>query len=133
MGLYFKGQMLGIGVIAAAIGVSEVDKTMNYTQVDALVTKAEVDCFIKSGNESVVKKDTEELAYMDCAIAPFAAAEYGFKDEDISKRTKLAFSYTSPVDGSKQKGTHTQEHAEYKVGQKIKIYAHKEEPGKNRW
>jgi hypothetical protein len=133
MGLYFKGQMLGIGLIAAAVGVSEVDKTMNYIQVEAVVTKADVDCFIKAGNESVVEKKNNSLAYMDCEMAPYAAKEYGFKETDISKRTKLAFSYVSPVDGSKQKGTHTQEHAEYKVGQKIKIYAHKEEPGKNRW
>ncbi len=133
MSIVGKTKLAVVGLIAAGFGVSQADKSMNYVQVDAVVTKAEVDCFIKSGNESVVEKTSDKLAYMDCEIAPFAAAKYGFKDKDISKRTKLAFNYTSPVDGSKHNGEHVADYIEYKVGQKIKVYAHKEDPTKMRW
>lgn len=133
MGIAGKAQLAVVGFLAVGFGVSEADKTMNYIQVEAVVTTAKVDCFIKSGKESVVEKKTDKLAYMDCAMAPFAAAEYGFKDTDISKRTTFSYSYMSPVDGSKHKGEHIQEYAEYKVGTKVKVYAHKEDPSKLRW
>ena len=133
MGIVNNAKFGVIGLISAAAGVSQIDKSMNYVEVDAVVTKAAIDCFIKSGNESVVKKDTDKLAYMDCDMAPFAAKEYGFKETDISRRTTFSYSYVSPVDGSKHKGEHTKEYAAYKVGQKVKLYAHKEDPAKMRW
>ncbi len=133
MGIVTNAKFGVIGLIAAAVGVSQIDKSMNYVEVDAVVTKAAVDCFIKSGNESVVKKDTDKLAYMDCEMAPFAAKEYGFKETDISKRTQYSVSYVSPVDGKKHKGDHTKDYVAYKVGEKVKVYAHKEDASKMRW
>lgn len=133
MGIVTNAKFGAIGLIAAAVGVSQIDKTMNYVEVDAAVTKADVDCFIKSGNESVVQKDTEKLAYMDCEMAPFAAAQHGFKETDISKRSQYSVSYVSPVDGKKHKGANMKDYVEYKVGQKIKVYAHKEDASKMRW
>ncbi len=123
-----------VGVVAVGFGVSQADKTMNYVETDAFVTSAKVDCFVKAGKKELVEKKTNRLAYMDCDMAPYAAKEFGYNEFDIHQRTTLAYKFKSPVDGSSQKGDHVDNYSgSYKVGQKIKIYAHKSEPGKTRW
>ncbi len=132
MSITGKAQLFVIGAIAVGVGVSQADKTMNYIEVEAVVTKSIVDCYVKSGNDFIAKKGTDDMAYMNCEMAPYAAEQFGFKKEAIQKRSQYEFAYVSPVDGSKQKGADNNEHAEIKSGQKIKIYAHKKEPGKSR-
>jgi hypothetical protein len=133
MSLVFKGKMLAFGAVLAAFGVSQADKSINYIKVDATVTSAKVDCYVESGNEYIKSKDTNSLAFMDCEMAPYAAKEFGFEQSDIKKRTEFAFSYTSPVDGKLHKGNNTKKNAAYKVGEKVDLYAHKEEPEKFRF
>jgi hypothetical protein len=132
MAIIGKTQLIVVMGIAAAVGISEGDKAVNYTQIDAVVTKSAVDCYVKDGKKYLAEKATDKMAYMDCEIAPFAAKEFGYPESAVKKRSQYEFAYVSPVDGSKQKGKDTNEHAEIKQGQKIKIYAHKEEPGKSR-
>ena len=132
MSLVGKGQLFAVGAIAVGVGVSQADKAMNYTEVQATVTKSIVDCYVKNGKDFIAKKGTDDMAYMDCEMAPYAAEEFGFKKDDIKKRSQYEFTYVSPVDGSKQKGADTNEYAEVKYGQKIKVFAHKTEPGKSR-
>jgi hypothetical protein len=115
--------------------VSMVDRGLHYTQIKAQVTSAAVDCYVKSGRSSVVKKGTKQTAYMDCKMAPFAAKEFGFSASDVKKRAKLKFNYKSPVDGSSQSGEHVVSDADvdYKNGQTVMVYAHTSEPKKYRW
>jgi hypothetical protein len=134
MGIVTNAKLGVVGLIAVAVGISEGDKRLNYVQTDATVTSAKIDCYVKSSKKELVEKTTNKRAYMDCDMAPYAAKEFGYSESDISKRTKLTFKFKSPVDGSQQKGDHTDEYSgNYKVGQKIQIYAHKSEPAKSRW
>lgn len=134
MGIVNYAKLGVVGVIAVAAGVSQADKTMNYVETDAFVTSAKVDCYVKAGKKELVEKKTNKLAYMDCDMAPYAAEEFGYDKSDIHQRTKLTYKFNSPVDGSSQKGDHVDNYSgKYKVGQKIKIYAHKSEPGKTRF
>jgi hypothetical protein len=132
MGIVTNTKVAVVGLFAVGFAVSEGDKKLNYIETDAVVTSAKVDCFVKNGKNYVESKSTKQMAYMDCEMAPYAAAEFGFKDTDISKHTKLAFTYKSPVDGSKQTGEKEDDYIQYKIGQKIKIYAHKSDPKKMR-
>ena len=134
MGVVSYAKLGIVGVIATVVGVSQADKTMNYIETDAIVTSADIDCYVKSGKRKLVEKKTDKMAYMDCKLAPYAAKEFGYDESDVRHRTKLTYKFSSPVDGSSQKGEHVDENSgDYKVGKKIKIYAHKSEPGKNRF
>lgn len=132
MSITGKAQLFVVGAIAVGVGVSQADKAMNYTEVEAVVTKSIVDCYVKDGDNFLAQKSTDKMAYMDCELAPLAAEQFNYKKSAIHKRSQYEFAYVSPVDGSKQKGADTNDYAEIKVGQKIKIYAHKTEPGKSR-
>ena len=134
MGVVSYAKLGVVGLIATAAAVSQADKTMNYIETDAVVTSANIDCYIKAGKRKLVEKKTDKMAYMDCDLAPFAAKEFNYDETDIHRRTKLTYKFKSPVDGSSQKGDHVDEYSgDYKVGKKIKIYAHKTEPSKTRW
>ena len=127
----------GLGaLLLVGAGVSQADKKMNYTPTEAVVTSAVVDCYVESGNEKLVHKDTEELAYIDCDMAPYAAVMNDFDADDVHYRVKFDFAYNSPVDGSRQTGSHTKRGKTadaYKRGHRFTIHAHKEEPSKNRF
>jgi hypothetical protein len=134
MGIVSHAKLAVVGFIAVGVAVSEGDKRLNYVVTDATVTSASVDCYIKASKKELVEKDTNQRAYMDCDLAPMTAEHFGYDKTDIHKRTQLAFKFKSPVDGSQQKGEHTDEQSgNYKIGQTIKVYAHKSEPGKTRW
>ena len=132
MAIIGKTQLVVVVGIAAAVGISEGDKAVNYTQVDAVVTKSSVDCYVKDGKKFLAEKATDKMAYMDCEMAPYAAKEFGYPESAVKKRSQYEFAYVSPVDGSKQTGKDTNEYAEIKQGQKIKVYAHKTEPAEFR-
>lgn len=121
------------GAVGTLYGVSMADRTMNYIPTEATVVTADVDCYVKNSSGQLVDKTTEKRAYMDCEFAPLAAEMHGYSKSDIHKRTKFTYSFVSPVDGSKQKGQHETEYAQYDVGQKFTIYAHKEEAGRSRF
>jgi len=128
---------LGIfALIGAGVGFSELDKSMNYVETNATVVSMEVDCFIKAGKRSVVVKETDDLAYMDCDMAPMVAVKFDHDESDIHKRAKIAFEYVSPVDGGTYSGDTTKEYErnfrDYSVGSNFMVYAHKEKPGKSR-
>lgn len=122
------GSLFAVGAVATISGVSFADRAMNYVETPAVVTAAEVDCYVKASKSELIDKTTNELAYMDCDLAPLAAQMHGFKEADIKKRTKLKFKYVSVADGSKQVGTYEDKGRTYKVGQKIQVYSHKTEP-----
>jgi hypothetical protein len=126
-----------LGIIAAigvSVGVSEADKSMNYIPTEATVTSTEIDCFVENSKSKIVEKDTDELAYMDCAMAPLAAAEFGHHERDIQKRIQFKYTFKSPVDGSLQFGnyTGTGDEVKYKTGTKFEVFAHKTETKKSR-
>lgn len=122
------GSLFAIGAVATISGVSFADREMNYAETPAVVTAAEVDCYVRARKRELIDKTTNELAYMDCDLAPIAAKMHGFSEADVSKRTKLKFRYVSVADGSKQVGEYEDKGRTYKVGQKITVYSHKTEP-----
>ncbi len=126
------GGMALIGV--AAVGISETDKSMNYIETEAVVTAAEVDCFVKSSKGKIVEKKSDKMAYMDCKIAPLAAVQFGYSEKDVQQRVKFEYRFTSPVDGKTYTDKHEDEYNadRYQKGKKFKLFAHKEEPSKNR-
>ena len=133
--MQIKSLLLVVGGIAVFAAVSETDKRMNYVETDAVVTSATYDCFVRNGKKRLVEKKTDELAYMDCDVAPYAAQEFGYEKSDVHKRISMVYRYNSPVDGSRQlgeyKGTGAAEVA-YKKGTHFTVYAHKEDPAKSR-
>ena len=133
MGMKFVG-LLAVGA-GALYAVSMVDRGMNYDMVDTKVTSAIVDCYVKARKSELVEKDSNKTAYMDCSMAPFAAEKFGYDKSDIKKRVKLTFKFKSPVDGSWQAGEHEVNDAtsDYKNGQSIQIYGHKNDAKKYRW
>lgn len=126
------GVMAVVG--AGAIALDRHDLSTNYTQVKAEITSVEVDCFVKNGRRRLVDKRTDELAYMNCDFASFAAQQHGYKNKDITKRAKVKYDYVSPVDGDYYSGefTRTGNVDGYAAGREISVYAHKKKPEKSR-
>ena len=117
------------------MAVSAADLSMNYTEVQARVTKSTVDCYVENSGGKLVERETDKLAYMDCDLAPIAASMHGYDDSDVHRRAKYEFIYRSPVDGSRQKGEATDRNAakdEYRRGKVVMVYGHNEEPAKYR-
>ncbi len=129
----YGAMALGIGGMVA---FSELDKGMNYVETNAYVSELAVDCFIKNSDSQVVNKTTNEMAYMDCALAPLIAPQYGHDNSDIQYRYQLEYTYKSPVDGTKHSKRHTTtdyQEGKFKRNMDISIFAHKNEPNKSRW
>lgn len=128
----YAGMFAAGGLFMAA---SAVDLSMNYTKVNARVTKSTTDCYVENSSGKLVERETDQLAYMDCDFAPFAAKMHGYDEGDIHRRSTYEFVYNSPVDGSRQKGEATDRHAakgEYARGKVVTVYGHKTEPAKYR-
>jgi len=134
MGLKFYG---AVGVIAlGAYGVSEADKSLNYTETTAKITKISTECTVEARKKKLVHKDTNKLAYMDCEMAKLIAPIKGYEVSDVKYHFSMEYKYKSPVDNKwhKDSGTKTSSsEGLYKKGQKFQILAHKEDPGKTRW
>ena len=135
MGLKTYGAMGAM--LAVGVGVSQADKSMNYTPVDATVTASVVDCYVKSNKTQLVERGSEDRAYMGCDVAPMAAAVHGYDASDVHVRVKFEYEFVSPIDGSVQTGDGSREGsaaAEYNAeGKVFTIYAHKEDPAKRRF
>jgi hypothetical protein len=135
-GLKIAGAVLAVAMIAGtgAMYVQANDIKKNYTLVDARITSVSVDCFIKAGKESIVEKETNDLAYMDCAMAPTVASMHGFKESDIKKRAKVTYQYRSPADQAVHTGSYTRERDvdDLVAGEAIQVYAHNTEPDDSR-
>ena len=121
----------GVGIVYSA---SMADRAMNYTEIQGTIKSAEIDCFVKSGKRSLVEKDTDKLAYMDCDMAPLVAIQFGYEKSDVQQRAKFTYQYTSPVDGSvhvdsAQRESHV---GKYQEGSSLVVYAHNDEPTKSR-
>ena len=85
------GRKFGAGVFAViAIGVT-VDRAMNYTKQNGVITSATVDCYLKSSDSEVVQRGNDKRAYMSCDSAPAAARKYSMAETDIKKRTKITY------------------------------------------
>lgn len=124
------------GAVAAGVWLNgSHDLNNNYVPVEARIVASTTECYIKSGRKSVVNKSDDSLAYMPCRDAPTVARQFGYSSKDIKYRTTYKFRYRSPVNGSYQRGEHTDSSAkphEYTRGKKIKVYAHKEQAGSYR-
>ena len=127
--LKFYAGLLAVGGVYVA--TSAADLTVNYTEVQARITKSTTDCYIENRNGRITDRRTDELAYMDCDIAPDAAAAFGYASSDIHRRSSYEFVYASPVDGSRQTGSAVDRNAaegEYARGAVIDVYGHNEQP-----
>jgi hypothetical protein len=115
--------------------VSYSDRALNYAEVDGKITSAQVDCFVKGYNHQLNDKGTTNLAYMDCSMAPLAAAHFGYSASDVQKHIKLTYSFKSPVDGSVHEAKYAENGVteDYKVGETVKVYANTSDPALSRW
>ena len=134
----FQKQIAMIGGFGVLIGATMVvqadDLKKNYVKVDATIKEVTVDCYVQNGRSKIVEKNSDELAYMDCAMAPLAAERWGYKESDIHKRAKVTYSYLSPVDRNFYRGEFVRKDdvEAYKKGASISIFAHKEEASKSK-
>lgn len=132
----FKIYALGVVAVGggAMFAMDRYDLHANYVPAKARIVASEEDCYVKSrgyrSKKSLVDKTTGELAYMDCAIAPYIARAKGFSEDDVKRRVKLSYVYVSPVDGSTQTGTWVSRNASRPLaeGDTLPIRAHKQEP-----
>lgn len=124
-----------IGVVGAGLMLAQAyDLRTNYTLVDAKIMSVETECFIESGKEKIVNKDSETLAYMDCDLAPLVAKQHGFKESAIQRRVTVSYDYRSPVDGQIYSGDfrRTGDVEGVKRGKMIQVHAHKTDPKDSR-
>lgn len=132
MNILLKSALLGslaaVGLVGVVGGWPLVDRVINYTQTDAIVTAIKIDCYIKGAHGELVDKSTNERIYTDCAAAARTAREWKFEDQAVRKRTTLKYSYKSAADGSNQAGEHAVESGVFTVGQRIKVYSHNTDP-----
>ena len=134
----FRLRMAGLGVIL--VGVAGImffqarDLKENYVKTSATIKAVTVDCYIENAHGKIVEKDSNHLAYMDCAMAPIVAQQNGYKNNDIHKRAQIDYVYLSPVDDNYYKGSFTRKNDvdEYAVGAEIQIFSHKTEPEKSK-
>jgi hypothetical protein len=124
------GMLAVIGGIATYAGVHFSDRAINYAQTDARVAVAKTDCYVKSSSYKIEDKNTGDLLYVSCNVAPELASHFGMQRSDIKKRVAVKYIFKSPVDGSEQSGEFEDSNAtsDYSVGSIIKIYAHTTDP-----
>ncbi len=136
-----KSKVYGIIALGVA-GISfadRSDRSINYTEVNAKITKYENRCTIGStsrgSKRALVDKKTGDPLYMDCDIAKLIAPKYGYSKHNIVKHIKFTYKYQSPVDGKFYTDVATQEivFKEFRLGKNVQVYAHKENPNKSRY
>lgn len=126
------------GMIVAgtvAYGASEADKKMHYVETDAVVKTAKIECYVEQGKNFVADKKTNQMAYMNCDLAPYAAEQFSFSKSDIHHRNTMTYSFKSPVDGKTYVDnyeTTSEPLASLTSGKHFKMYAHKTEASKSR-
>lgn len=137
MSLQFKVYGLMALAFGGFVSADMYDRETNYTKVEARIADLEIDCSVEARKSKLTKKDTGELAYMPCEMAPVAAAMHGFASSDIRKRARIEYSYVSPVDGNTYSRKYTDsnfnEGGQVAVGATVEVYAHTSEPKKARW
>ena len=106
----------------------------NYTLVDAKITDVKLECFIERHERKVIRKESPELAYMDCTVAPLVARQHGFDDTDIKRRATVTYRYRSPVDDDLYSGPYAVSGVVETLvpGKTIRVHAHRVQPGQSR-
>ena len=125
----------GLGVlVVGTMAFQANDLEKNYLKVDATIKEVKIDCYVENARSKIVEKETDDIAYMDCALAPFAAEKYGYRESDIHKRAQVVYQYKSPVDRNFYRGEFTRKDdvEAYAKGATINIFAHKEDPSKSK-
>lgn len=125
----------GAGVLIGTTMVVQADDLKkNYVKVDATIKEGVIDCYVKNSRAKIVETDSDEIAYMDCAVAPLAAERWGYSKSDIHQRARVTYSYLSPVDKNFYRGefVRTDDIEVYAKGVAISIFAHKEEAAKSK-
>lgn len=127
-----------IGGVAFAGGAlvynQSAEQRGNYRLVDAKITNVRIECFIERDERKVVQKESPELAYMNCTVAPLVARQHGFDDTDIKRRAIVSYRYRSPVDDDLYSGTYAVTGVVETLvpGKTIRVDAHKVQPDKSR-
>ncbi len=136
----FKLKATVFGGVGAALLVFTLfdanDLETNYTVVEASITEVKVDCFIKKRRRKIIDKRTNEMAYMDCKIAPLVAARHDYSEHNIHKRATFKYRYRSPADKGMHDGSFERTGKlmldSLKPGTSIRIYAHNTNPEESR-
>lgn len=134
----FGKQIVGAGALFTGIGGMMLyqanDLEKNYVQTSATIKAVSIDCYIQDSRGKIVDKNTDDLAYMDCALAPLVAQKHGYDENNIHKRAQIEYTYLSPIDDNYYGGAFTRKNdvEAYAVGNKIQIFTHKTEPDKSK-
>jgi hypothetical protein len=127
--------VLSMGALAALGIAITVDRVVNYTKTDGVVTAVETDCFVKGYKKEIVERDTNTRAYVPCAQAPAVAEEFGYSQSNIKQRHQVTYRYVSPVDKQAHIDVYDNESGggPFKVGEVYRILAHKKVADKSQW
>jgi hypothetical protein len=134
----FGKQIAGAGAlftgVAGVMFFQAKDLEENYVKTSANIKTVAIDCYIEDARGKIVDKETDDLAYMDCALAPLVAQKHGYDAGDIHKRAQIEYIYLSPVDDNYYSGSFTRKNdvEDYAAGGEIQIFTHKTEPDKSK-
>jgi hypothetical protein len=126
---------IAVVIVMALAGIGMIYRATSFDVTDAVITSVETDCFIKDSNAELKKNSTNERAYMDCDIAPLAAAEFKFSASAIQKRSKVTYRYVSPVDKKEHVDATTFDstNQNFRTGEVYAVLAHKGKADKTLW
>jgi hypothetical protein len=131
----FKFPVFAFAGVMTAMSYQAIDIKLNYRLTPAVILAVETQCFVeRSHKERVVQKGTKDRAYMECAEAPSVAKRHGFGEQDIRTRTKVEYSYKSPIDSKMYAGRleRTDMARSLTVGKQIYVYASDNVPADSR-
>ncbi len=129
----FRLMTVGFMVVGGVTfwAVDTIDTAINYSDGKANIARVTTDCFIKGDRRELDEKKNNQIAYMDCGMAPAAATQFGFSPSDIHQRNKVELRYISPVDKSSQVAEFTTTDAKpgkYIAGADMDIKLHTADP-----
>ena len=141
-----KSYLMGLGgavILLAGLSLyNSLELSMQYEPVQAEVDSVEKDCFIAGYRKKIVHTDTNELAYMECDLAPIVASQHGMSKSNIKVRYRIEYTYQYPANGAWYDGKYTDKVSYVAVeeegedpwyeGKVFKVYVHKKNPEKSR-
>ena len=113
-----------------------VTNRLFYTAVEGRVVEVLTDCHVHSSKRYIVVTQTGERAFMTCDLAKERAAQFDYQASAVKRRTRVRYTYRSPVDGAEHEGVALwSEDGEPApaLGTAIDVWAHDEEAAKSHY
>jgi hypothetical protein len=126
------------GVAGVAIVVDQVDKKMNYYQMEVAVADVERTCHLEKSTRGLVTKTREWTNDADCdEVYAAQASDPAYKGFKVEGTATVTVAYTSPADQSYTTGKiylnqSDEAFRSIKVNDRIVVLAHEDDPKKIR-